>query len=275
MKRIRYLTIMLQFFASNTFGQTTDNVERILYKTNKVKSIKTYEYRYKKGKVKGHGKLLFHELIDTNGFQVESYSYAFMKFHQEYKYDENGNIAEETGYVGKSPVRTPYLYKYDVKKRIVEKAENKNMGAKMDAKWYYDYDILGNQTKIKWFWFGEMHPNEYFIDELKYSEKNKMIKMIRYRADKSIYFYKTCDYDSIGNMIKEIRYENGNATDIETNLYDNKGRIIENTTYDNRQKKIIAWYKTRYAENGLVIEDIGKLSSENKQYYRKYVYEYY
>jgi hypothetical protein len=256
-------------------GQTIDSTERMLNKAIKVKSIKVYEYRYKRGKVKGWGKLLFHDLIDTNGLCVESYSYAFLKFHQEFKYDENGNIAEETGYVGKSPVSTPYVYKYDAKKRIVEKAENKNIGTKMDAKWYYDYDSLGNQVKIKWFWFGEGHPNEYFIDIFEYSSKNKMTKMIRYRADKSIYFYKTCDYDSIGNMIKEIRYENGNATDIETNLYDNKGHIIENTTYDTRQKKIIAWYKTKYAENGLVIGDIGKLSSEDKQYYRKYVYEYY
>jgi hypothetical protein len=271
MKQLAYLTIILQFFIFNSFGQTIDSVQRILYKTNKVKSIKVYEYRYKKNKIKGHGKLLFHELINTNGFEVESYSYAFHKFHQEYKYDENGNIAEETGYVGKSPVRTPYVYKYDAKNKTIEKTKNITFG----DKWYYEYDSLGNQAKIKWFWFGETHPNEYFIDEFKYNEKNKMTKMIRYRADKSIYFYKTYEYDAAENLINEIRYENGDTTDIETNIYDNKGNIIENTTYDNRQKKIIAWYKTKYAENGLVIEGIGKLSSEDKQYYRKYVYEYY
>lgn len=271
MKHLIYLSIILQLFSPKIFGQTTDSVERVLYKTNKVKSINVYEYKYKQNKIKGNGKLLFHELIDSNGFEVESYSYAFHKFHQQYKYDENGNIAEETGYVGKSPVRTPYVYKYDSKKRIIERAKNTSMS----DKWFYDYDSVGNQIKIKWFWFGQGHPNEYFIDEFKYNEKNKITKMIRYRADKSIYFYKTYEYDTIGNMIKEIRYENGKATDIETNLYDNKGHIIENTTYDIRIKKITAWYKTKYAENGLVIEDIGKLSSEDKQYYRKYVYEYY
>jgi hypothetical protein len=99
--------------------------------------------------------------------------------------------------------------------------------------------------------------------------------MVRYKADKSIYFYKTYDYDSVGNMTKEIRFEKSDTTDIWTNQYDQSGNRIENKSFDKRQNKIIAWYKTSYDNKGLIINEIGKLSHEDKQYYRKYIYEHY
>lgn len=261
MKHTFSLAVLIIFFLANSFGQDNNNIDRSLCSKNKIRSIKVYEYKYRNAKLKGRCKLLFYWIYDTTGLLSEDYFYGGFPVgtvHDTYKYDNNGNRT------GKS------LYKYDDKNRIIEK-EISNFG----GKWYYTYDSLGNQTRIKWYWFGETKQNSYFLDSFEYNDKNRITKMVRYKADKSIYFYKTYDYDSVGNMTKEIRFEKSDTTDIWTNQYDQSGNRIENKSFDKRQNKIIAWYKTSYDNKGLIINEIGKLSHEDKQYYRKYIYEHY
>lgn len=253
-----------------TFAQDGNTKDRLVYKKNSVKSVRVYQYKYKNDKVRGKGKLLSNESYDTLGLKIESYSYVTGEFHQQYKYNEYGDLSEEKGYVLNSPVLTTYSYKYDAKNRIIEKAKNGYGGT-----WLYSYDSLGNQTQIKWYWFGETKLNSYFTDRFEYNDKLKMIKMIRHRADNSVYFYKTYDYDSNGNLIKEVRFERGDTTDTWTYRYDTNGNCVESQIFDKLQGKMVAGHLTSFDDRDLAIFETGKLSFKNSRYYRKYVYEFY
>src|SRR3954467_9329368 len=130
MKKIVYFLIAC-FFISNTFTAFSQEAEEneIAYSTNKVKSIKAYDYRYRKGKARGKGKLASHTIYDSSGRQIESWSYlkiySFIRseYHQLYKYNQNGDVCEETSYVvkGLSPLITNFSYVYDDQERMLEK----------------------------------------------------------------------------------------------------------------------------------------------------------
>jgi hypothetical protein len=269
-KKLCYIILMVLSF-SNLYGQDENNTNRLLYKKNNVKSVKTFEYKYRNGKIKGHGKLLWNYLYDTTGLLTESYFYSGNEHHQKYKYNEKGNLVEEISYIISSPFFTNYFYKYDSKGNIIEKIISHNGG-----KWNYTYDSLGNQTKIKWLYMPETDPNSFFTDTFEYNSKNQKKKMQRNRGETAIYFYQTFDYDSSGNLIKEIRFENGDTTTMWTYFYDNKSNCIEVKGYDKRLNKTFTWHNSNYNDNKLITNQIGILSVEDKKkYYRKYVYEYY
>lgn len=269
MNRTLYLATLMFFVLSNLFGQADDNnINRSLYKKNKIKSIKIYDYKYKNGKANGKGKLLFYYLYDTTGLLTESYFYGAGEYHQQYKYNEKDNLSEDIGYFANSPFSTTYKYKYDSNGKITEKAKSIDGDS-----WYYTYDSLGNQIKIKWLYLGATQPNSYFTDNFEFNDKNKMTKMTRYNSDNTVYFYKTFDYNITGNLIKEIRFEKGDTTDIDTYRYDTKGNQIETQTLDKHQNRITCWSKINYDDKGLIVDEIGQLSFEDKGYYRKYVYE--
>ena len=287
-----FMTIF--FFASISLIKGQDVLNRNEnYQKNHVKDVKVYEYGFRKGKVKGRGKLLFHEIYDSSGFKTSSFSYAPGEYHQEYKYDSLGNMIAETGYVLNDPVTTTYKYKFDEHSRIIEKTAND-----FNGKWHYRYNEAGNMTRSTWFLYGERDPKIYFIDSFIYDGKNKIVQMIRYNNTGDVYFYKNYEYDSVGNLVKEIRLtpplhavefkvklpfhaaletlgENGDTTDCWVYHYDARRNRIASETYDRRKKKMMGWNKTVYSDKGLITEECGKVSSEEKEFYRKYVYEFY
>ena len=265
-----FYTIIFLLFCSGLFGQDDNNPDHVLFKKNKVKSVKVIEYRYRNGKARGKGKLLFDRSYNKDGLLIESDSYVMGKFHEEYRYNEKGELIEDIGYVVGDPVSNPYTYKYDGKGRIIETTEGPDKG-----KWYYKYDTAGNKTEIKWLYMGASEPNSYFIDKFEYNAADKMVKMVRYNAGGSVYFYKTETYDASGNLTEEIRFENNDTTDIWNYHYDSKGNCIENETFDKLKNKLNGWYKANYDDKGLTIDITGQLNSEERMYYRKYVYEFY
>lgn len=267
--RSRNFIFFLLFLSSAAFSQEDENPHRKLYKTNKVKSVKIYDYRYKDGEAKGKGKLLFDYTYDTTGLLIVSDSYIPRKFHEEYVYNERGEIADEIADIA-GPFHTYFYYEYDAKGRMTEKSKSHNGNA-----WYYTYDAAGNKTIEKWLYLGNLDTNSYFNDYFDYNNKKQITKMTRHTAGGSLYFYKTYEYDDAGNLIKETRFANNEITDIFTYRYDANHNCIEQETFGPKQENPNTWAKTTFDARSLETEETGLLSSEDKPYYRKYVYEYY
>ncbi len=267
--RSRHFIFFLLLLSSTAFSQENENPHRKLYKTNKVKSVKVYDYGYKDGEAKGKGKLLFSYTYDTTGSLIVSDSYIPRKFHEEYVYNERGEIADEIADIA-GPFHTYFYYEYDAKGRMTEKSKGHDGG-----KWLYTYDDAGNKVIEKWFYMGNLDTNSYFTDYFEYNDKKQLTKMTRHSGDGSVYFYKNFGYDVAGNLLQETRYENNTKTDIFLYRYDANHNCIEQETFGPKQEKPNTWNKTVYDARGLETEETGLLSVEEKPYYRKYVYEYY
>ncbi|MCW3084726.1 MAG: hypothetical protein JWP12_2092 [Bacteroidetes bacterium] len=265
----RNFIFFLLLFSSAAFSQEDQNPHRQLYKANKIKSLKIYDYRYRDGEKKGNGKLLFSYTYDTAGSLIISDSYIPRKFHEEYVYNERGEISDEIADIF-GPFHTYFYYEYDAKGRMTEKSKSHDGG-----KWLYIYDDAGNKAIEKWFYMGNLDTNSYFTDYFEYNDKKQITKMTRHSAGGTLYFYKTYTYDDAGNLVKETRFENNEITDVFTYRYDANHNCIEQETFDPKQEKASTWNKSVYDARGLETEETGLLSSEEKPYYRKYVYEYY
>ncbi len=268
------MKIVLTFLLFLNFGFVyaqgkEDNVNRELYKSNKVKSITIYKNKNKRSKPGRREQIDVVEKYDTNGLIVEYFSYhnGFIlgDYHQQFKYDSSGKIIEDIGFVLKDePVSDYYTYSYDEKKRVIEKRKDKQ------ETWIYTYDSIGNISSQKWLFFGYDYPNTFFLDSFQYDSKRQLVKMTRYREGKTIYFYKTYEYDNVGNKIREIRFEHGAMTDVWAYTYDENGHLKEWIYYDGLMNKTDqSDFGRVYDKNGLIISDV------QSRHYRRYVYEYY
>jgi hypothetical protein len=263
--RFLFILILLLKFGF-VFSQTDeDNVNRNLYKARRVKSMKIYE-----SKLNGDGpgkreKLVDDKRFDTAGLITESFFYSKLvggEFHQQYKYDSLGNLAELINFYKDEPLSKHYVYEYDKKNHIIQKTQD-------HENWYFTYDTDNNMITQKWVFY-DTYSSTFFLDSFQYNSNRQLIKMTRYNNGQTIYFYKTYEYDNAGNKIKEVRFQNGEVTDTWIYHYDWNGYLLgEDYFAGNEVEKKESYFNKQYDENGLVKSEIVS------NHFRRYVYEYY
>ncbi len=243
------------------------NAEAALYRKNKVKTIRFYEYRT--AKRVGKGKLSSYIRLDTLGREIESWSHLKLSFFAStnyqvfYEYNENGELSKEISYVleNSPPLITTYSYTCNDQQKITYKKKNSLFG----DTWKHSYDSLGNRIRTQWNMSGDSLKNGFFFVDSFYYAGNQLQLMKRFNPDNSLYFYFTYEYNEKGKCLKQMRHEKDRITDTWEWTYDEK----ENRTHlfytDNLTAKTRS-SDTEYTPDGL------RTFSEGK---RRIVYEYY
>ena len=238
-----------------------DNSSQAVYKKANVKYVKSYEFKYKRGKKRGKGELQFHESYNKSGLLIKSLFYGLPgggEFKREYYYDFNENQISEFNYI------------YDSANNMIKKESMSSFG----DTWNYLYDSLGNQTRIIWHYFGETKGSYFFKDTMEYNEQNKLIKNTRYRPSGKVYFYLVYEYDTLGNLIAYSRFENNRPTDKWTYTYDLNGNKIEFNHFDYYKNDITISTKSYYNDKNLAISRIVKSYNGRKISTVKYEFRY-
>ena len=211
--------------------------------------------------------------------------------HQ-YKYDENRNLIELTGYNAKGVIIGKYVYTYNEHGKIVNETyySGKDL-ANYKRKLVRSYDANGLQLGgIRYNSKGEIIEKYDFI----YNDKGERIKelfedctnIFEYdkngnRIHETIYdtegnivkSNKYC-YDAMGNRIEEIAFDNeGKIESRVTRKYNEKGLQTEGIMYNGDGMIIEEAYIT-YDDNGNIIENTNHTSSEYYKHTRAYTYKY-
>lgn len=263
MKRV--LVFVLLFTFVSAYSQfVEENLDRELYRANKVKAVKIYESRYRNGAAGRREKIDDYKAIDTLGRITESISYDGKDYRQLFNYDSAGNVSEHITFILQNEAySTPFTYELDGKGRIaaVKKREHEQ--------WIFSYDSTDNIIAQKWI-SNDDYPQSFLLDSFQYNSKKQMIKMTRYWSGMQLYFYKTFGYDDAGNKISEVRFQNGEMTDTWEYYYDGNHHKTGWAHYGSKMEKTYGTYLVNeYDQNGLL------LSSVVGKRYRRYVYEFY
>ncbi len=275
--------------------------ERIV--KNRIKSITTFMYDYKNDSFEKEGYKNYEEFdnkgnlimdvmytpignirslatysFNTQGIQtsrkVQNYDKdSSVRFSSETIYNSWGRPIKMLHYV-KTELKETNIYTYDRKGRLIK-----------------DESVMPNDT-VEYFFSYKYNKKNLLIEEIStVSEINDKGKRIYHAGQK--YKYK---YDKNGNPIEQIIcLENNVLLTISSSVYDEKGNLIEDYSYDEndgklRAKKVFTYdnngniieikiysssgesiYKTTYDENGNPIESISYDKTRPK---RKTIYKY-
>jgi YD repeat-containing protein len=170
------------------------------------------QYVYNKG-IFNH-KIVFKN--DNKGNIIESLQYAAytdsLVSKSVYKYDDKGNEIEAYEYTSTDSLTDKIIRKYDDKGNNIE-MYNYNVDNKLNSKIITGYDENGQRIeRIEY----DADSNMISKTIYKYNEKGFYTDVCVYDANNSLkskktYIYK---YDSVGNWIEEIVYDDGVATKI-------------------------------------------------------------
>ncbi|MBK7566251.1 MAG: hypothetical protein IPI31_00335 [Bacteroidetes bacterium] len=223
---ILILSAMLLFGCQREIKITSDLSESNLY--GKVKSYREVEYKA----ITKFGKILKGEInsskeifFNKNGNmmeQISNYSDGSLEYKNTYKYDENGNLIEDSSsYWGFNSVSKylydeagnllqmdymntedslilRYIYKYDIDGRMAENSSY-NSNGELHEKIKYKYDEMGNIVETT-----STNPNPLLNDITYYKHdlKGNMLEVNSKYPDGSQNYLNTYEYDEKGNVIK-------------------------------------------------------------------------
>ncbi|MDQ3108972.1 MAG: hypothetical protein M3R17_03670 [Bacteroidota bacterium] len=263
--RLIFIFILLLDFNAAGAQVESQNLNRELYKKNKVKSVKVYESWRKNGMPCKKENLISTEIYDTSGQLIESFSelgFLLGIYHQQFRYDSTGKMTNNIGYYKEEPIITHYTYGYDQKNRVIKKACPGSC-------WYYTYDSLNNMVTSKWLLMGAAYPEEFFLDSFHYNSIGQKVKMTRYHDDGSLYFIVTHTYDDAGNKISETRFQHGQMTDTWSYQYDGNHHMISFDHYGSQMEKTTYDMSSEYNTDGTVKSRI------SDGHYLRFEYEFY
>lgn len=165
-----------------------------------------------------------------------------------YKYDSDGNRTEEVVYDEKGQVQMMVASKYDDKGNEVEYA-SKGPDGKVTYKMTAVYDSKGNKLS------GETYRGDSL--ESKWTNKNnpagKPLEMLTVNVDGSVFSRYIFKYDHMNNIIEEEVHNPSDATNKKWNgtttyEYDKVGNIIRQTDSEMRDGKLVptTYIETEY-----------------------------
>ena len=162
-----------------------------------------------------------------------------------YKYDDKGNVIEETAYNEQNmDYQKSYAYRYNDKGKILHKIKY-DVGVK-DAEWTYKYDKKGNLTEEK------LHSRNKDFNNNKlthiYDEKGNEIERSFYKSD-SLYTKWTYAYDNQARLTEAGGYyPDGKLAFKTTYKYelDEQGNWIKLTIFDDNRPDYILERKIEY-----------------------------
>ncbi len=318
MKRAFTFLILTTILLTMSFSQTLEENERKLLVEHKVKTRSNTDYSFTNGKFSKTGRLTSVTTYDTKANVLETKTYNMkgeVSTIEKYEYDNSGNrtlyerqslsgeykkeseydtenkLIEEYGYDGSATFRTQL--KYDNKSRVLE--INYFIADEIDEKRVYNYN--GNAATVEILKQGKHLTSKV---DLVYNESGEVLSEVLKSLDNKILESKSFEYNSNGNIVKEVKYKNGEffyeisyAYDANQNLLS----ISEKTrseakfqkklyTYDD-QNRITEYKWRRNSENDFNIKaykygDVGVCNEVHTYYPRtkytiltKYEYTFY
>lgn len=192
-----------------------------------------------------------------NGYLIEEINFepnGSLSYRISYKYDNTGNILEETFYNSASNVwARRETYKYDNKNNKIEWIDYLSDGT-ISLRSTHKYNEGGN----------EIEQNRYSSDGslldkwiFKHDEKGNVIELYDYEPDGSLDRTFLKQYDEKGNKIEVSIYRFGKLISKETWIYDEKGNIIDQTELGPNGSLIQKYtYKNEFDNNGNWIKQI-------------------
>lgn len=226
-------------------------------------------------------------------YEYDEYGNVIKDACQEYAYDENGNLAEETIYNTDGSFYEKRGYKYDASGRILQMMYYKEDGSTMG---WMQYEYSEDSKIVNEVFYDENSNIAYWFGYA-YSDEGIKEKKIYHESDGDVaYWY---EYDAVGNQLREIHNksngkvdwwnelvydENGNVTsEVEYNYrgkvnwrgeytYDANGNRLKSVTY-NGSNKVTDWREHQYDREGRLIKYSICGHDGTPQSWEEYIYD--
>ena len=289
MKRAFTYLILTNILLTLSFSQAIEENERKLIVEHKVKTRTNTDYSFTKGKFSKNGRLTSVTSYDNMGYVLETKAYNMkgeVSTLEKYEYDNAGNrtlyerqslsgeykkaseydtenkLIEEYGYDGSATFRTNL--KYDEKSRVLEITYY--IADDVDEKRVYSYN--GNTATVKIFKQGKHLTSKV---DLVFNEAGEVLSEVLKSLDNKVLESKSFEYNSSGNIVKEVKYKNGEFFYEITYKYDANQNLLsvseKNRSADKFEKK-----QYNYDDQNRVTEYKWKRNPENDYNIKAYKY---
>ncbi len=199
---------------------------RLVYKYKRKKNfIERFEYDNDK-------KLIEKTLYNKNRVKIEDEDYIYgvnEQWKTVNKYDENQNIIEESRYVNDS-LSDVIIYKYDEKGNLTEETHSDSPTRWENRKYVNKYDENGNLAETEQYDFaGKLNYRTVY----KYNDKKKCVEETVFDSDKKMCSHLENKYNDEGKKIESIHTVSSNEL-MQRDVYiiDGKGKTSVSLRYD-------------------------------------------
>jgi hypothetical protein len=205
----------------------------------------------------------FSDKYDEFGNKIETNQFYFQDNRNSkttYKYNDKGNKIEEIHYNSNGSPYTKTIKKYNDKGNEIESYDYKSDGS-LESKWTRKYDDTGKLIEMNYFKIG-INNRDVLVDIYTYMYDNNGIKLEdkRNHLMEQSCWIDTYKYDDKGRMIEQTTHRNGSFFSDLIYIYDDTGKIIEgiehNPMYQNKYAKFTLKYDESGQQTGLNQYDI-------------------
>lgn len=209
------------------FSQTIEEKERKLFKEFDVKTRENTDYTFAKGKFSKTGRKTNLSTFDKNGQILENKSYNLKgevstiekyaydangnrtlyerqslsgEYKKESEYDTDNNLIEEYGYDGSATFQTNL--KYDNQNKVLEIVYM--IANDVDEKRVYAYE--GNTAQVQILKNGKYLSSKV---NLVFNETDQVLSEVLVTLEGKVLESKSYEYNTFHNIIKEVKYKNG------------------------------------------------------------------
>ncbi len=186
--------------------KSLDLIEREYISFSKIKSIEKVSFDLTPKGKPVNGEKLSIQTYDQKGFLTETTTYnddGSIQFKYSYTYDNNGKRIKTSRYNSKGEMINYYKYDYDDDGNKT-KAYCYDMKGNLEEYYVYDYD--GDRNLVEEKWYSSLGKEVYNIE----NDYDNGMKTQTYTYDENgdlIYKY-VLRYDDKGNIIEETKYDN-------------------------------------------------------------------
>ncbi len=260
-KLITYIVLPFCIYTLG-FSQTIEEKERDLFMKYNVKTRENTDYTFAKGKFSKTGRVTNLSTFDRNGQILENKSYnlkgevstiekyAYDKnrnrtlyerqslsgeYKKESEYDTENNLIEEYGYDGSATFQTNL--KYDEQNRVLEIVYM--IANEIDEKRAYTYE--GNTAQV------QILKNGKFLSSkvnLVFNENGQVLSEVLVTVDGKVLESKSYEYNPSNNIVKEVKYKNGEFFLEITYEYDDHQNLLSVSEKNKIEDKFV---KKKYA----------------------------
>lgn len=289
MKNLITSFILTIFIYSIGVSQTIEEKERELFKEFNVKTRENTDYTFTKGKFSKTGRITNLSTFDKNGqilqnksynlkgevTTIEKYAYDVNgnrtlyerqslsgEYKKESEYDTDNNLVEEYGYDGSATFQTNL--KYNNSNRVLEIVYT--IADDIDEKRVYSYE--GNTAQVEIFKNGKYLSSKV---NLVFNENNQVLSEVLVTLEGKILESKSYEYNSSKNIVKEVKYKNGEFFLEITYDYDDHQNLL---TVSEKTKTEDKFVKKKYAydDNSRIIKYEWKRNPDDEYNIKAYKY---
>jgi hypothetical protein len=271
------------------FSQTIEEKERELFKEFSVKTRENTDYTFTKGKFSKTGRITNLSTFDKNGqilqnksynlkgevTTIEKYAYDVNgnrtlyerqslsgEYKKESEYDTDNNLVEEYGYDGSATFQTNL--KYNSNNRVLEIIYT--IADDIDEKRVYSYE--GNTAQVQILKNGKYLSSKV---NLVFNENDQVLSEVLVTLEGKILESKSYEYNTEKNIVKEIKYKNGEFFQEITYDYDDNQNLLtvseKTKTEDKFVKKMYA-----YDDKGRIVKYQWKRNPNDEYNIKAYKY---